>query len=95
MDNRIYLKFDKSATRLAGNPYGREVFREQAKDFIDYDSKNHIIIPDNIQRIASSFTQGFFAEIIDRIGYEGIEEKIVIETSNEELKKDIYEDLIS
>ena len=94
MINEINLIFDKSTTRLAGNPYGRSVFREQIEKAIKYDKKNVIVFPDNIERVASSFIQGMFAEIVEKIGYAGVIEHITLKAKTEELAKEMYEDLI-
>lgn len=94
MTNRIELKFDKATTKLAGNPYGRSVFHDQLRDKIDYSKKNIIIFPNNIERVASSFTQGLFSEIIKEIGYDKLNQIIKIEAGSGELEKRIYEDLV-
>ena len=91
--NEIYLQFDKSTTRLAGNPYGRSIFKSQAANKIDYSSYNVIIFPDQIEKVASSFTQGFFAEIIERIGYSDFDKVVSIKAKTRELEKSIQNDL--
>lgn len=93
MNNNIDLEFNKSITRLAGNPYGREVFNNQVKDKIDYNKINILNFPDNIEKIASSFVQGFFAEIVAKIGYEQVFEKIKVKSIHETLVENIYKDL--
>ena len=67
-EGHIYLKFDGASSRLAGNPYGRTVFEKQAKTKMNYEGKTVIEFPSQIENIASSFVQGFFAEIIAEIG---------------------------
>lgn len=94
MSNEINLVFDKSTTRLAGNPYGKSVYREQIERKIDYNKKNIIVFPNNIEKVASSFIQGLFSEIVKNIGYVGISEKIELKSRTEELTKEMYEDLI-
>lgn len=93
MENNINLSFDKATTRLAGNPYGKAVYLEQIRDKIDYSKKNIIIFPDNIEKVASSFTQGLFSEIIKRIGYTGVKETVEIKTKSDKLSKEMYDDL--
>jgi len=90
---KIELKFEKAMTRLAGNPYGKRVFDEQVADKINYNAVNIIYIPNNIERIASSFVQGFFTKIIKEVGYEGVKDKIIIDTIHEDLKVNIFKDL--
>ena len=94
----IQLEFNKSETRLAGFPYGEATFNEQVKnkiqetDFIDGGIK--IIFPNQIKKVASSFVQGFFSELINTIGYSEIERCFLIESNDENLtkriKKNIY-----
>ncbi len=90
----INLEFPKSETRLAGFPYGENVYQSQAKEKISFDEKITIIFPDQIEKVASSFVQGFFANIVMEIGYKGIEKNVIIKTKNENLtssiRKNIY-----
>ena len=76
--NEIYLRFDKMIVGLAGYDYGKTVYEEQVSNKIDFSKKIIIVFPDQIQRIASSFIQGFFDEIVKRIGIAGIEKQIEI-----------------
>lgn len=92
-ENIIELQFDKATTRLAGNPYGKNVYEEQVKDKIDYNKRNVIWFPANVEKVASSFVQGFFSEIIEKIGYEGVENTVEIESVNTKMKEDMYKDL--
>ena len=69
MNNIIKLELDENATRLAGNPYGREIYRKQVKDKIDINNINTIEFPERIKKVASSFVQGFFTELLDTHGY--------------------------
>ncbi len=91
---KIELKFEKSDTRLAGFPYGRAVYDQQVKNIIDYNSETTIVFPVQIEKVASSFVQGFFADIIKKIGYAGLERQIKIVAGTPELvnsiKKNIY-----
>lgn len=93
MNNLINLSFDKSTSRLAGNPYGKSVYKEQLKDNLDFQKVNVIVFPDNIEKVASSFIQGLFEEIVEEIGYSGVEEKIQIKAKDKVLENQIYEDL--
>ncbi len=93
MKVKILLKFDKATTRLAGNPYGRSQFQLQVKDKINYGAINEIVFPDEIEKVASSFTQGFFAEVVDKVGYAKFDEVIEIVAKNEKLANTIHSDL--
>ena len=94
MSNSINLVFNKTLTKLAGFPYGESVYKEQIKDKVDLFQPCKIVFPSNIEKVASSFVQGFFAEIVKKIGFQGIEDNIEIETVNNELTKDIWNKLL-
>ena len=87
--NEFKLVFDKSMTCIAGYEYGEEIFKNQIRNNISYDKTIIIIFPERIVKIASSFIQGLFKEIIDNIGDEGVENNVIIKTSSEELTKQI------
>jgi len=93
----IRLVFEKSQTRLAGFPFGETVYKEQVKNEIletgDRKECYKIIFPIQIEKVASSFIQGFFSELINSIGYEEIEKKFIIETSSEKLTNRIKENI--
>ncbi len=93
MSNSVELVFNKTITKLAGFIYGEDVFKEQVKDKINLFEPSEIVFPAHIERVASSFVQGFFAEMVDIIGYQRIEDNITIVTANEELTKDIWNKL--
>ncbi|MDG4984412.1 hypothetical protein OGZ51_09680 [Lactococcus lactis] len=87
---RIILNFDKTTSRLAGNPYGKEVYHSQVEDkYINYSEPLTVVFPDNIKKVASSFVQGFFTVLVSKIGYEGIEEKVTIEAGSPKIAEDI------
>lgn len=93
MNNEIKLTFDKATTRLAGNPYGRSIFEEQVEKKINYSALNIIIFPDEIEKVASSFTQGFFSKVIEKVGYSKFEKVVLIKAKTKELSNNIYKDL--
>lgn len=90
----INLSFDKTVSRLAGFAYGQEIFQKQVKEQIDYQGITHIVFPDSIIKIASSFVQGFFDEIIAKVGMDAIGRTIIISTQNPDLKESILNNLI-
>ncbi len=92
---RIKLSFsDKTVTRLAYYPYGKQIYEEQIKPYINFsDEVTCIIFPNHIVKLASSFVQGFFEDIIEHLGYDAIGTKIIIESANESLKKSVFENL--
>ena len=89
----IALKFDKTLSGLAGYEYGKDIYKEQVKDKINFKQKTCIEFPDNIQRIASSFVQGFFEEIIANAGISSVGNAIEIKCVNEELRQSIIDNL--
>lgn len=90
----IELTFDSTITRLAGFPYGEKVYEEQVAPRIDYSSPIVIAFPSQIVRVASSFVQGFFKEIIRNVGLEGIGKVVKLKTENEQLYSSIMNNLI-
>lgn len=95
MSNEIKLNFDKTITKLAGNELGKHTYNNQVKDKINYtDNEIILIFPERIDLIASSFIQGFFEEIIRNIGISGVENKVVIKSSIEEIKNKIIQNLL-
>lgn len=94
MNNIVEIKVDKSITGLAGYNYGKKIYTEQVKNKIDLEQNFVIVFPDNIQRMASSFIQGFFEEIIGEIGILGIERQLEVKSSNSDLKQIIVRNLI-
>lgn len=92
---KISLVFDKATTRLAGNPYGKTEFEKQAKNLIDYNDVNIVVFPFQIEKVASSFTQGFFSEVVEKVGYAGFDKIIKIEAKDENLANTIHSDLFA
>lgn len=93
----INLNFEKSQTRLAGFIFGESVYNEQIKNKI-FDGKKIkekviIIFPNQIEKVASSFVQGLFSELINTIGYSEIERTFEIKASSIELSKKIVENI--
>ncbi|NFH89717.1 hypothetical protein FDA33_05785 [Clostridium botulinum] len=86
MKNIIELKINNSITRLAGNPFGVEVYTDQAKQKIDYNKENVIIFPLSIEDIAISFVQGFTLDIFNTISKDEFYKYFVIE-GNEKVKE--------
>jgi len=91
--NLVKLNFQKDVTRLAGFPYGESVYEEQVKDNIDYSTPITLVFPNHIERIASSFVQGFFSEIIRIIGYKDVDERVVVKTGSQVLTDSIFRNL--
>lgn len=90
---KIYLIFSKSETRLAGFPYGEAIYKNQVEKNFTLGDEITIVFPKQIEKIASSFVQGFFAVLVTEIGYKGIEEKIIIESGSEKLTSSIWKNI--
>lgn len=90
---KITLNFKGDITGLAGYQYGENVYNEQVKGIINFDEEIIIEFPTNIERIASSFVQGFFSDIVSEIGFEGVEKNVIIITKNPKLTKSVYDNL--
>lgn len=93
MEQRIVLKFPKDLSKLAGNTFGRTTYENQVKETIDLSQKIIFSFPAGIDRIASSFVQGFFDALVNEIGISGIEEQITFESSVPNIKEFVLENL--
>jgi len=93
MTNCVTVVFDKTITRVAGFEYGQECYRDQILGKLDYTQPFTLIIPPQVRRVASSFVQGFFADIKKDIGISGIRENMTISSPYEKLQSDIIEKL--
>ncbi|MBJ7628167.1 hypothetical protein [Weissella confusa] len=93
----IKLDFsDKTLTGLAGYEYGMEVYEKQIKSKISEFDIEHgftIVFPDTIENIASSFVQGFFENLIGKVGYENIQKIVKINSSSKKLTEGIWQDM--
>lgn len=91
--NKICLMADKTIPVLSGNQYGVSLYNQQVKDKFREDRKNVIVFPENIDDIAVSFIQGFFKDIVDRIGPDSFADYVEIESSHEDVVKKIYDNI--
>ncbi|MDO4170323.1 MAG: hypothetical protein Q4D45_10525 [Lachnospiraceae bacterium] len=92
--NTFNLEFDKTAIMLAGRDYGISEFEKQIKGKVDYNQDITLVFPDNIRSLATSFIQGFFLEFKDKLGLEGIEERVTVVDNGRDFKKLIIDNLI-
>lgn len=93
MEQRIELVFAKDLSKLAGNIFGVNTYEKQVKGKIDLSKQIIFVIPAGIDRVASSFIQGFFDEIVNEIGISGVEEQITFESSIPNIKEFVLENL--
>ncbi len=77
---KIELNFKQHVTKLAGNPLGKKIYDEQLKDRINFNDSIEIVFPKQIDRIASSFIQGFFSDIIANIGIFGVIKQVTVKS---------------
>lgn len=93
-DITINLSFPVTIQRLTDNPYGKKTYAEQVADKIDFEKMNIIHFPDHIIRASSSFVQGFFTEIVNKIGYDNLHEHITIDSANQSLVDSVWDNLL-
>ncbi|CAH1856501.1 STAS-like domain-containing protein [Convivina intestini] len=92
---KIELSFDSSLRGLVGFSYGKENFKEQVENQVNsnFDEEIEIIFPDNITRIASSFTQGFFNKLISTYGYYDVIKHVTVKTQSDGLTRRVFKGL--
>ena len=71
-----------------------EVYENQIKDKINWEEVNEIIFPQQIDRIAVSFIQGFAKEILKKVDKNDVEKLFVFKASNKELEDKILNNII-
>ncbi|KOP31159.1 hypothetical protein ADM98_01755 [Exiguobacterium sp. BMC-KP] len=94
MKNNFELEIDNTVTKLAGNPLGKKIYQSQVLKEIDYEKEIMIVFPDRIDTIASSFIQGFFEDMVSKIGVNGIVSQVTIKSSIPDIKDLIVKNLI-
>lgn len=99
MNEKVEIKLefkDQTLPSLSGDDYGEEVYMEQVQPKVkssDFENGFIITFPDYISIIGASFLQGFCRQLINKIGYDGIQKKIIFKTSSEELTQEVYDDI--
>lgn len=86
---KIELVLPKDTNTVSGFVYGESIYNEQVKNKYNKNEKLIIKFPDYIERVGSSFVQGFFSDIISSRGYEFIEDNIEIESNSDRLTRRI------
>lgn len=94
MTNNVTLEFPKSINSLAGYDYGIDIYNKQLKGILDVSQEYIIGFPAYIKNIAYSFIQGLFFGIVEEIGLKAAEERLVIDSENEELEQIIKTKLL-
>lgn len=93
---KIEIIVDKTLSGLAGFDYGKKVYNNQVKNKLselDYKNGFYIVFPSEIKRVASSFVQGFFSELMTDYGYYKVVNMVKIESSSDKLTNYIVESL--
>lgn len=91
--NIINLVFDSTISGLAGNDYGASEYKKQLESKIDYENINVIVFPQNIKKVAISFVQGMFNNILKKISKEEIDKYIEIQTFYPKLTNKIIDNI--
>ena len=89
----IELKVDKTISCLAGYPNGYDFYKGQVENHFEPGQNVTIVIPDSVEDIAISFVQGFCKDLKKEIGVNGIRETITFKHKDENLVKEIYENI--
>ena len=90
----IKLTFDKYITNLSGNIFGKNTFTEQADGKFTMGENVCFVFPANIEEIASSFIQGFFAGMVKNLGINKTEEVVEIKAEGiEDAKNYVFNKL--
>lgn len=74
---KIELTLNSQLTGLAGNRFGREIYRKQIADKMT-DEGVLAVLPENITNVASSFYEGLFADLSEKYGQERAHELLII-----------------
>ena len=81
-EQTITLDVPNHVTKLAGYPLGNALYERHIKDKVDLLGNITLVFPSHVDRIASSFVQGFFKEIKLQIGISGIEQRFEFQSSS-------------
>ena len=90
--NKINLVFDQTLTCLVGNQFGYNIYLKQIKENLN-EEKNLIIFPNEIERVAISFVQGMFRDLIAKYGKEDIFKYLDISAKDEKIRNKIIESI--
>ena len=81
-EQTIILDVPNHVTKLAGYPLGEALYDKYVKNAVDLSRNITLVFPSHVDRIASSFVQGFFKEIKLQIGISGIEQRFEFQSSS-------------
>lgn len=88
----INLEFGIGENTLTTYKYGSKIYEEQVKNKLYFLNGNTVnmqeclfVFPNNITGVSSSFVQGLFNPIIDKIGYINFEKYVSVQSKSYEL----------
>lgn len=82
----VILDLPKDSSGIAGYQFGKEIYTKQVEPkFSNKNEKLNVIFPDFIERVASSFVQGFFSTLVEEIGYEEVKRRVNVQMKNDQL----------
>lgn len=85
--NVITLTFEKTLSSIAGYELGEEIYNTQVKALYKPGEENIIVFPNQIERIAISFIQGFIAGLIDKVGYTNMLNEVKVQGQDSVVKR--------
>lgn len=91
-----YIKLyfdDKTMSNLAGYDFGKKVYDAQVRGKIDLSREFSFEFPEQIKGVASSFVQGFFADIVAQIGLLATEQRTKIVSVNKRIEATLLQKL--
>lgn len=82
----VHLVLPKDSSGIAGYQFGKGIYTEQVEPkYLNKSEELTIVFPDFIERVASSFVQGFFSILIEEIGYEEVKKRVNVKMKNKQL----------
>jgi hypothetical protein len=84
-ENIINLRFDKIVTNLTGNKLGRSVYKKQIESQLEYNKKNVIVFPEQIEDVGISFFQGLCHALLEKFGRKEINTQIEIRAQHKDI----------
>lgn len=93
MEKIVIKGIPTSLARLIGFELGVHVYEENNLDKVDLSNEVEIIFPTTIEKISSSFVQGFFAGFVKKVGKNTAKKQVVIKMKDNELTEMFYKKL--
>ncbi|HFI0587817.1 TPA: DUF4325 domain-containing protein [Streptococcus suis] len=87
----IRLRFKNSLIAISGREFGKDVYKNQIKNYLVEKEQVLLEFPDNIEAVASSFPQGLFSEELEKIGYEGVRKRYSVHSNVDGFVENFWE----